>query len=267
MNADRVTKWIKEVRGWLDPPGCETVEIKSLAGERSCCTIGLVHEHRFAFFYWALYSQNMTYERPILLTLDSHNDIGVPGDVALDDLRDLNIADRTQLGLFAWLRLRQLNDGHVLPAVYLNFFSDVYALLSMDDDSWEFDGPFSVEDYRDLAGNSHAVAYCRDHEQLLQHLPTDVPVFLDIDLDYFAVDSLGKLVGSEVLKPDEEVRSVLSLKGPLMRTILDRIVGITIALEPSYCGGLVNSLHVLDILNNEFFGGALCTHDCKWRGR
>ena len=40
---------------------------------------------------------------------------------------------------------------------------------------------------------------------------------------------------------------------------------LTIALEPKYCGGLLNSLHLLDILNREFFDGTLCTQSCNWK--
>ena len=74
----------------------------------------------------------------------------------------------------------------------------------------------------------------------------------------------GAALGSEILMPDSEIRSFLSIDGPLLRSLFNRIVGLNIALEPRYCGGLVNSLHVLDILNHEFFDGTLCTNSCKW---
>ncbi len=119
----------------------------------------------------------------------------------------------------------------------------------------------------DPAGRIHKVKFFQNPETLLQCLPQDAPVFLDIDLDYFAIESrpTGGVVGSENLLPDPEIKSFLSPNGTFFGQILHRIVGFTIALEPKYCGGLANSFHVLDILNRELFEGTLCTSSCKWK--
>jgi len=102
----------------------------------------------------------------------------------------------------------------------------------------------------------NATKFYNDRARLLRDLPPEALVLLDIDLDFFATDNpaAGSLHGSEQLKSDAEITSTLSLKGPFMKPLLDKIVGLTIALEPKYCGGLRNSLHVLEILNREFFG-------------
>lgn len=270
MDTNRIVEWINSIQGWLDPPGCETEFVSLPTAKQGCCTVGIVHEHRFAFIFWALYSHDRGKTPPILITLDSHNDIGVPNEVIPDDLDNLNIGNRTELGLFAWLRLRSLNDGHILPALYLDFFSDVYVLLNKDQDSLEFQPSSSVpEEYEDRMGKMHAVKFYRHADQLLRDLPVETPVYLDIDLDFFATDNpqAGSLLGSERPLPDNEISSILSLEEPFMSLLLNRIVGLTIALEPKYCGGLYNSLHVLDILNREFFDGTLCTHSCKWKKR
>jgi|SRR6185369_11221744 len=268
MNCSRISKWVGGVEGWLDPPGCETEFTTQPGDERSSCTIGIVHEHRFAFYYWALNSleKGKHDPRPVLITLDSHDDVGVPDEVDVEDLDNLSIGNRTELGLFAWTCLRRLNDGHILPALYLNFFSDVYVLMNYDEDSEDFKSFHEAQQQNDRDGNIHTVRYYQHLDRLLHDLPPDSPVFLDVDLDFFADDNSEEgLLGSEQLKSDSFISSFLSIDSPLLEPLLNRIVGVTIALEPRYCGGLLNSLHVLDILNRELFNGTLCTHECKWK--
>jgi len=116
MDTKRITEWLNSIQGWLDPPGCEADYAPLPTDDKGCCPVGIVHEHRFAFFFWGLYVHDQNRRHPALITIDSHNDVGVPGEVIPDDLDNLNISDRTELGLFAWTRLRSLNDGHILPA-------------------------------------------------------------------------------------------------------------------------------------------------------
>jgi hypothetical protein len=269
MDSTRIAKWLNDIQGGLAPPGCEAEYTSQPGGKQDCCTVGIVHEHRFAFYYWALYAHEKRKQgqRPVLITLDSHDDVGVPSEVNVDDLDNLHIGNRTELGLFAWTRLRRLNDGHILPALYLNFFSDVYVLMNNDEDSDEFKYSHEEQQQKDQDGDIHTIKYYQKLDQLLHDLPSDVPAFLDIDLDFFAIDNTenSSIVGSELLRPDDFISSFLSIDGPLLGPLLERIVGLTIALEPKYCGGLLNSLRVLDILNRELFDGTLCTHDCKWR--
>jgi len=264
MDVARVSGWLNNPvgQGWIDPPGCETEYASLPTGDKGCCNIGIVSEHRFAFYYWALQSIEARTPRPILLSLDSHDDVGVPDEVVPDDLDNLRIRDRIELGLFCWLRLRSLNDGHIRPALYLNFFSDAYILLNKDEKP-------SDEQQRDRAGLTHTIKYYNDMDRVLKDLPPHLPIFLDIDLDFFAKENSNaeSRHGSELLKENPEIKSILSLKGPFMMPLLHRIVGLTVALEPKYCGGLRNSLHVLEILNHEFFNDTLCTDSCKWRKR
>lgn len=269
MDTNRITEWLNSIHGWLDPPGCEAEYVSLPTDDQRCCPVGIVHEHRFAFFFWGLYANGQSKPHPALITLDSHDDVGVPSEVIPDDLDNLNIGDRTELGLFAWTRLRSLNDGHIRPALYLNFFSDVYVLINKGEDYDEIMSSGKEQHQKDREGRIHQVKIYRAAAQLLKDIPQDCPVFLDIDLDFFAKENpeAGSRLGSEILKSDDEIRSILSLEGHLMGSLLNRLVGLTIALEPKYCGGLCNSLHVLDILNREFFDGTLCTHSCKWKGR
>jgi hypothetical protein len=266
---NRISKWLNSTQGWLKPPGCETVHTARPGDDEGCCTVGIVHEHRFAFFYWVLYSldKGKHEPQPVLITLDSHDDVGVPGEVDIEDLDNLSIGNRTELGLFVWTRLRRLNDGHILPALYLNCFSDVYVLMNNDEDIEDFKLSFEEQQQIDRHGNIHKVNYYQHLDQLLYDLPPDTPVFLDIDLDFFVNENPaeGSLLGSDLLRSVNFISSFLSINGPLLGSLLTRIVGLTIALEPKYCGGLLNSLHILDVLNCEFFAGTLCTHNCRWK--
>jgi hypothetical protein len=266
MEPNRIAQWLNDITGWLDPPGCEYSFVSIPGRDSSCCTVGIVHEHRFAFYFWGLYSIDNG-NPPALISIDAHDDVGVPSEVIPDDLNNLNISNRMELGLFAWLRLRSLNDGHILPALYLDFFSDVYVLLNDREDSAAFKTSRTEQQQKDRNGRMHTVKFYQNSDELLYDVPPDYPLFLDIDLDYFALDNpnAGSVLGSERLMPDAEIKSILSIDGPLFGPILNRIVGLTIALEPKYCGGLVNSLHVLDILNQELFDGTLCTNTCEWK--
>jgi len=268
LNADLISKWIEDVNGWIDPPGCESSFVSRPVHPGGCYTVGIVHEHRFAFYFWGLHAIDENSPHAVLISVDAHDDVGVPDEVIPDDLNNLNISNRTELGLFSWLRLRSLNDGHILPALYLDFFSDVYVLQNGRQDSPAFKTLRAEQQQTDSSGRIHTVKFYQDTVKLLSNLPQDCPVYLDIDLDYFAIDNrnAGSVKGSEDLVPDKEIRSFLSISGPLLGPILNRIVGLTIALEPEYCGGLVNSLHVLNILNEELFEGTLCTDSCKWKG-
>lgn len=266
MDAIRIANWLKDFGRYLDPPGCESSFAPLPGRDRGSCTVGIVHEHRFAFYFWGLHSIDKNSPNAVLISIDAHDDTGVPSEVIPDDLDNLNIDNRTELGLFAWLRLRSLNDGHILPALYLNFFSDVYVLLNDREDSPAFKTNRTELQQKDTNGRIHTVKFYQNPQSLIENLPKDSPVFLDIDLDYFAVENpeAGAVLGSEKLMSDSEIRSFLSINGPLLEPLFNRIIGLTIALEPRYCGGLVNSLHVLDILNQELFEGTLLTNSCKW---
>ena len=236
MDAKRIEKWLKDINGCLNPPGCESSFVSLPVHNNGCCTVGIVHEHRFAFYFWGLYSIEKASRHATLISIDAHDDVGVPDEVIPDDLDNLNVHNRTELGLFAWLRLRTLNDGHILPALYLDFFSDVYVLSNDRKDSAAFKTYRTAQQQKDRNGRTHTVKFYQNPGELLHALPPDYPVFLDIDLDYFAVDNpqAGSVLGSENLVSDAEIRSILSIDGPLLGPILNRIVGLTIALEPEY---------------------------------
>ncbi len=92
-------------------------------------------------------------------------------------------------------------------------------------------------------------------------------VYLDIDFDYFTCEEKGGELGSARMVREDKIRVALNLKTGLLSHFHDRLVGLTIALEPKHCGGFANVFRILHILNDEFFGGTLGTHRPKWRNR
>jgi hypothetical protein len=178
MDTTRIMKWLNNADSCLYPPGCEADFVSLPTGKQGSCTVGVVHEHRFAFFFWGLYSQAQSMPRPVLITLDSHNDVGVPSEVNHADLDNLNISNRMELGLFTWLGLRSNNDGHILPALYLDFFSDVYVLLNKDEDALEFQPSKSLKEYEDRIGKIHKVKFYRHTVPLLCDLPSEKSIYL-----------------------------------------------------------------------------------------
>ncbi|MBT3577555.1 hypothetical protein HN499_01965 [archaeon] len=263
MDEQRYINWIKDKNAWISPPGCLEGIMSVPSGEDKALSVGLVMEHRFAFYFWALFaSKRKSVEpKPILISLDSHDDVGTEGEVygLRDDLNQLNLKNRLELGLFSWLRLRQLNDGQILPTLYLNFFSDVFILRNAK----QLDNCNS--NHKDREGNPHKIRQFCEVEELLNEIPENCPIYLDIDLDFFTtIESNWGRKREEQLKSETEIRSFLSLKGQFMKPIIDRLVGLTIALEPEYCGGLFNSLRVLEILNEEFFNSTLLCFESVW---
>lgn len=231
------------------------------------CTIGLVHSHRFAFYFWAKFNEeyskknlSLTHNKPILVSIDFHNDSGVESDFNKEEIKEINISDDVELGLYCWLRLHALNDGHILPALYLEFFSDVYILLKQNLDIRE------SRQILDKNSNEHLVKYFKTSDKLVEELrkARNHPIFLDIDLDYFVIKDDANIMGAGNLVPMQEIRDILGLKTPLLKTIYQNLVGLTVALEPEYCGGMNNALQALKILNEEFFCGSLFTDKCKW---
>lgn len=107
MDINRITEWINDTTGWLDPPGCETTFAPLPVHDRGCCTVGIVHEHRFSFFFWGLYTLDDHSPRVALVSIDAHDDVGVPSDVIPDDLDNLNI-QQDGTGAFCLARSSQL---------------------------------------------------------------------------------------------------------------------------------------------------------------
>lgn len=186
-----------------------------------------------------------------------------PDGVELDDLKELKQNDLRELSIFCWESLSPLNDGHVLAAAYLNLVGDIYIvrkqLGSAEDSSFEF---------RDAENRVHHVRCFDTVENLMAELRTaEVErVFFDIDLDYFteSEDSCGG--GDDVeLVSDEIVKRTLDPEGELLLWVFERFAGMTIATEPEFCGGILNSNHLLGLISECLFDPQLLADDFSWK--
>jgi len=154
------------------------------------------------------------------------------------------------------------NDGHILPAVYLNAIDEVYVLLKQRGAK-----PGSHNRvHEDRGGRPHHIRYYADVEEMADEIGTAAPcdIVLDIDLDFFTESPDDEFASIRIV-PDGTIEEILRPDGPLMSVLLPRLTGITLALEPRYCGGLSNSLRILSVIDTLLFDPGLFHDNCKWR--
>jgi len=281
MNYSLFRDLLKSHRGGLlDPPGCSSTFVRHPSGASECVEIGIIHEHRFAFYYWLGLKKKRSYSRhggwlrdadylpPDLLTIDWHDDVGGECDFIPSFLHRLNQRDPNEVGLFCWLGLRALNDGHVAPAVYLNAIGDVFVILKQGAGGWKQCPHQRHRVLRDRYGREHHVRYFFSPEEYLDEhgVNQSTPLALDIDLDYFvAYEGQDRRLGAARLVPTQEMQLLLDPSGELMEWALSRLCCLTIALEPKHCGGIANSLRILGELDRAWFSPSLHHADCGWR--
>jgi len=235
-------------------------------------TVGLTLEHRFAFYYWAKFFNEFKEQDvylkdpPIFLSIDSHYDVGDASTLQqykrpLKTLEN-KLYDSTLLSRFCWQQLNSNNDTQISAALYMNYFSDAYILMA-EDQFIKFGMKMPI--VKDRQGKVHTIHYYHHIEDVVKDLKLrESPIFLDIDLDYFT-EELGEGSDPHVLiLPDNDVRDILNTSSAIMSVVLPRVVGLTIALEPNYCGNIVNSAHLLNLLDIELFDKTLFTRDVQW---
>jgi hypothetical protein len=139
----------------------------------------------------------------------------------------------------------------------MNLVSDIYVLNK------PFPGTTNKghEDYKDRYGKSHHIYINDDLEDLSSHLnshiPYGYPVILDIDADYFMEQEEGN-----VELPDKIENLLTSLKKLFFFDLMHSLSGITIALEPTYCGSLGNSIQILQAIDRVIFANRLLATPC-----
>lgn len=217
--------------------------------------IDIVIEHRFAFQSWCRLKRKILsearysiYGKPILISIDWHDDVGLKSDYSADDLNLLDINDDLSVGLFTWGILKRLNDGQIYPALYHDIFSDAYVLLKQSNYYKNINTKIPDNVFTDKNQVTHNVYVYNDLNALVSNLKgiQNQYYFLDIDLDFFAEDANDDPV---ILVDDTEIESFCSMKNPLLGLLYNKLAGITIALEPEYCGGLRNAFKLYSLLD------------------
>ncbi len=262
--------------------------LPSLANRNGCVEVAVVHHHRLAFYYWLKWTTSgwtrslPTDERaPDLVSIDWHDDVGCEADCVFDELRSLvsrlevddvddqacldDAVHRRQMSennvaAYSFLGLRSLNDGHIFPAQYLNAIGNVYVLYKQRGKE--------IHRMTDQFGNQHETHYVRTTGDLLKKLKQagSHPTYLDLDVDYFFRPGRDDVHGAEVMVPEEQIRSLLDLRGELMTQLSSRpLCAMTIALEPTYCGGLRGCVRALSVICDTLFDGSLLGDKIDWR--
>jgi hypothetical protein len=223
-------------------------------------SIGVSHEHRFAFYFWGRWlaaGKTSADSSPDLVTIDWHRDLASPSPQEKSDLETLNISNPNELSLFCWGYLNPHNDDHVLSAAYKNLIGDIYVLCKQ-----KFSNPDQITDYE---GNTHSIQVFERKQPLLQAIRQTQSIIWDLDLDYFTeTDSfMGKDPDVE-MAPDHEIRSLLDPDSDFLQAIFERMLGFTIALEPEFCGGYRNSCQLFEKVNKQLFAPPLLHPAGNW---
>lgn len=242
--------------GDLEPPGTYT-SILNRSGSRGGTTeVGVVHEHRFAFWFWNKWVREWRgAHKVVLVSIDWHQDLCAPAPEEEAGLAALDTRDDSEVALFAWSKLSPLNDVQILAAVQLDIIQEVHVLCKQDSFTDNDSEAERVFIYHDLPTFAAA----------LEKVPAAI---LDIDLDYFT-DSPDDCGGGEQvsLVSQSQIERILNPHNGIVASLLPNVVGLTIAVEPEFCGGLRNAHRLLGSVNDLLFDGTLLSENVRWNSR
>jgi len=224
--------------------------------------LAIFNEHRFAFFYWIKWNAGKNII-PDLITFDWHQDLAYPEDLEKEALKKLVLSDLVDVSIFSWARLNPLNDNHILSAAYLNQINNIWVVCKQTSfNDW------GNKNFIDMYGGEHIIRIFRSHKDLLfalQDQNVDA-VFFDIDLDYFTNEnSTSNSEQRYTYMTKKQITDIFTLQGTLMQWIFQRMSGFTIALEPEHTGGLIASLNLFKIVQNQFFEKSPTNWHCSWK--
>jgi hypothetical protein len=248
---------------YIRPPGTYYDNLAHPRRADEAVEIAVIQEHRFAFFYWLKWKNELGGDvPPNLISLDWHADLAAPSKSECDELKALDTNDYKSASIFCWEKLNSGNDGHILSAAYLGLIGDIYVVCKQEHTT--------LRKLNDLNGNTHEIHCYNSVDNLLGELKSDsnANVFLDIDLDYFT-ESQDPCGGGEHLKlvGDDDIRGILNPESELFAWMLERLSGMTIATEPKCCGGFINSNHLFSVVSSALFHPPLLSHKAGWKHR
>ena len=227
--------------------------------------VAVFHEHRIAFYYWALWAVGIEYKNPrispppTLVSFDWHEDTAAPDEIEQQELQSLNLKKRSEIAFFSWAMLNSSNDGHILSAAYLNLIADIFLVCKQEHDIH----PPLV----DIFGNIHQVYSFHNVKDMFDALKNHAgidKVYFDIDLDYFTESSDPCGGGPEsTLVPEDGIITTLDPQSDLMKFILSRLAGMTIAIEPGFCGGYSSAMNIYQTVEKTMFNGQLLSENNK----
>lgn len=237
-----------------DLPGAYREVLSHPNGKNDSIEMAIIMEHRFAFFYWMKWKRSVEKNKPLfkpaptLVTIDWHQDLAWPSDSEKEELEQLDQENLSDVSNFVWAGLNQNNDGHILAGAYLNIIGDVVVL--------KHQGVENSNTYLDIFNNPHSISEFKDLNNFSKYILgiNDKTIFFDIDLDYFfhgegnhnELDSFDRYT-------DSEIQEIIDPNSPLFQFLFPKIQGLTIALEPHFCGGILNSCSIMKVIYNQLF--------------
>lgn len=237
------------------------------SGINSAIQIGVFNHHRFAFYYWNIWKNELLKENKNfnidLISYDWHQDLVYPQESNKEELKKLDLKNTFEVSYFSSYRLNSLNDSHIMSAVYLDIINDVWVLCRQGKFEQEWEDEY-LEDYK---GKKHTIRKFKTEEDLRKalFLSETQNVYLDIDLDYFTLNNNIEPTAKYKYMKDFEIRNMLSYDNILMQWIFKRLQGITIALEPKYTGGMSKSLKYLSLIEKLWFDKPLGNFHIQWK--
>lgn len=244
----------------LIPPGTYLEEIQHPSGIKSKkMELAIFNEHRFSFYFWNRWREAMQTNKkvgpPDLITIDWHRDLAPPSQSEKEGLNHLDLSNHAEVARFSWSVLDNHSDSHILSAAYLNLIGDIYLLKNY--------GTYQKSVCKDTFSNTHQVFEFHSQEDFKETvLSKDFSqVCLDIDLDYFVKNKVGVHQLQDVeAYANREISEFMECNSKLFDHLFPKLTGITIATEPRYCGGIMQSNRILKAILNSLF-----TPDLQWR--
>jgi hypothetical protein len=231
-------------------------------GRNDSVEVAVFQSHRYAFFFWTKWTRKRPQGvPPCLVSIDWHQDLCYPTSNQKQWLDNLNTHDDQEVAAFSWASLSSNNDDHILAAAYLNLIGNVYVLCRQHN-NWP------DEQLIDRFGTEHTIRKFKTVQDLEAALTASAEeaVYLDIDLDYFAIkEGYNRKMKETDYMSKAEIELLFDAQQPLMRWIYQRLSGFTIATEPEYCGGLRKSNELLDSLVSILFKPGLFEKNCDWK--
>lgn len=244
-----------------NPPGTYRTTLPHPGGGDRTIEKAVIMEHRFAFLFWMKWrnrlqeSGQLQQPAPTLVTIDWHRDLAPPPDKQKEKLEALDQSNLSDVANYVWAQFDQTNDGHILCAAWLNLIGDVILLKNS---AGEMQDTFT-----DTNGDDHTIFEFREYDRFEEFLlqRNDQNIFFDIDLDYF-IHGKGNEQYSENFRrySDKEIKEIININSPAFEYLLPKVDGLTIALEPGYCGGISNSCKIMEVVNSQLF-----TSRNEWR--
>jgi len=249
----------------IEPPGSLRQILSHPSRENSVVELALFNEHRYAFFFWNKWVREKKLKNPpCLVSLDWHQDLCFPCDTEKKWLNTLDLSNDGDVSAFTWSKLNGLNDGQILAAAYLNLIGNIYVHCRQAN----FRGAWEDEKIVDKFGNVHLIKKFKEFEELETFLlqSEEKQVFLDIDLDFFVLDSgLHNGTFEFTYVKEDRIQEMLHSERHIMKWIFERLQGFTVATEPEHCGGLLKSNRFLEVINQLYFEPELFSPNTNWK--